>query len=99
MISPTFSFQRFAEAVQGKDESEVIRLAEKEATVAWRLTYRRDGIIDDDTLKSKAYQDKLIGLIDYMRHNVAPKSWDETEYQLISSIRGNDELGGPIKSA
>lgn len=98
MISPTFSFQRFAEAVKDKERFEIIQLAEKEATVAWSQTYRHNGIIDDAALKSQNYQNQLIGLIDYMRHHVTPQALDEQDHRAYSAIC-NSHGTAAIKSA
>jgi hypothetical protein len=99
MISPAFSIQRFVEAVKGKNRLEIIRLAEKEATVAWSQTYRHDGIIDDDGLKSCDYQNKLIGLVDYMRHNVTSRVLNKKDHRIFSAICNLHDRSAAIKSA
>ena len=72
MISPEFNFKHFAEAVRGKDLYDIIYIAEREATEAWRRTYRQQNYIGDEEIRSQYYQEKLIGLIDYLRHGVKP---------------------------
>jgi hypothetical protein len=68
MISSDFSFERFVEAVRGKDRLDIVELAEKEATEAWRSVYRC-GDASDDGRKSRTYQARLLRLIDCIRHS------------------------------
>lgn len=91
MISPKFNFEQFADAVKGKDVFDIIYLAEKEATEAWRRTYRKQVFIGDEEVKSQYYQEKLIGLIDYLRHGVKPIAYhrhngNENDAQLFRTI-------------
>ena len=87
MISPSYSFRHFAETVRGKDVFTVIYLAEQEATEAWRKTYRKRGVYDDTELRSCSYQLKLIGLIDFLRHGIAPKrALEDEEFLLFDGI-------------
>jgi hypothetical protein len=85
MISRGYSFKEFAEAMQGKNPQEIIYLAEKEATEAWRAAYRhRQG--SEDWFRSKSYQDRLIGLIDFMRHGVNTFQFDEQDLYLCRML-------------
>ena len=91
MISPKFNFEQFANAVMGKDVYDIIYLAEKEATEAWRRTYRKQSYIGEEEANSRYYQEKLIGLIDYLRHGVKPRAYqkhngNENDVQLFKSI-------------
>lgn len=67
MISTEFSFERFVEAVKGKDHLEIVQLAEREATDAWRSVYRCEDA-SDICLRSRMYQNRLLHLIDCIRH-------------------------------
>jgi len=91
MISPSFNFEQFVESVQDKDFHDIIDLAENEATVAWRTVYRKHGSIDQGTTKSRDYQNKLLGLIDYIRHSVKPTSFCEQDLQLFDRVWQNIE--------
>ena len=68
MISSDFNFKRFVEAVRGKDRLDIVELAEREATEAWRSVYRC-GDASDDCRRSRTYQARLLRLIDCMRHS------------------------------
>lgn len=82
MISSSFDFQEFVEAVKGKDYHEIIIVAEKEATEAWRTTYRCAGSAEN-TQKSQQYQKRLIGLIDYIRNGIRPSGRDSRIYKAV----------------
>lgn len=71
MISSSFEFHEFVEAVKGKDFQDIIFVAEKEATEAWRSTYR-SAVSEENAQKSQQYQKRLIGLIDYIRNGIRP---------------------------
>ena len=86
MISPSFNFEQFVESVQDKEFHDIISLAEKEATVAWRAAYQKNGSIDPGMMKSRDYQDKLLGLIDYIRHSVKPETFSDQDIQLFDRI-------------
>jgi len=82
MISSSFDFQEFAAAVKGKDFHEIICVAEKEATDAWRTTYR-SAISEENAHKSLQYQKKLIGLIDYIRNGIRPAGQESRIYESV----------------
>lgn len=86
MISPTYNFQQFAEAVKERDYYEIITLAEQEATSAWRQTYSKHEIQDGSALRSKEYQYKLLGLIDFLRHSIKPQTVDDQDFQLFHKL-------------
>jgi hypothetical protein len=86
MISNSYDFDAFVEAVKGKQTREIIYLAEKEATEAWRAAYHhRSG--SADWFRSKSYQDRLIGLIDFMRHGVKTFQFDEHDLSLCRMLQ------------
>jgi hypothetical protein len=69
MISSAFSIRQFIEAVKEKDHWEIIHLADKEATEAWRNTYG-DKSAAAGKNKSENYQAQLIRLIGCLRSGV-----------------------------
>lgn len=82
MISSSFDFQEFAQAVKGKDFHEIIFVAEKEATEAWRTTYHST-VSEVNMQKSQQYQRRLIGLIDYIRNGVHPTGQESLLYKAV----------------
>jgi hypothetical protein len=85
MISSDYSFRHFVESMSGKNHQEIICLAEKEATEAWRSSYRKQNG-SGEWLRSKSYQDRLIGLIDFMRHGVRTYRFEENELRLCRAL-------------
>jgi len=67
MISPNFNINEFIRQTKNRDKYDIINLAEQEATIAWRKTYRSDGVINDVIKRSVLYQNKLLKLIDKIR--------------------------------
>ena len=85
MISSGYSFRQFIDAVKGKNPQEIICMAEQEATEAWRASYRkRNG--SGEWMKSKSYQDRLLGLIDFMRHGIKVHRFEEHELRLCRTL-------------
>ncbi len=95
MISADCDFERFVGEIRGKDCYEMILLAEKEATEAWRRGYNHRSN-DDENDPSRRYQEKLIGLIDYMRHGLKPSIFSDQDLQLCSQL--HNESGQPHTS-
>ena len=86
MISTDCDFEKFVREVKGKDYYEVIFLAEKEATQAWRRDYRNQSKnCKGET--SREYQEKLIGLIGFMRHGMKPSVLSDQDLQLCCQLR------------
>ena len=95
MISSDCDFEKFVRAIKGKNTYDVIYLAEKEATLAWRQSYN-DHLKKDGTDASRRYQAKLIGLIDFMRHGLKPSSLNDQDLQLCSQLQQtSDRLPPP----
>jgi hypothetical protein len=95
MISSDCDFEQFVREISGKDYYDVIYLAEKEATQAWRRNYRNlSGTCGNEA--SRKYQAKLIDLILFMRHGLKPKSFSEQDFQLC--IQLNNEYTQPQRS-
>ncbi|CAB5089393.1 hypothetical protein D3OALGA1CA_800 [Olavius algarvensis associated proteobacterium Delta 3] len=87
MISRSFRFEDFIDAVQGKNDSDIICMADQEALHAWRSAHRSKGLPDNLMDKSREYQDKLIGLIDFLRHGLCARSGSDSDIALFQKIR------------
>ncbi len=83
MISPTYNFEYFADKVKDLELFEIISLAEQEATRAWRQTYHHGAVQDGTAMQSMEYQSKLLGLIDFLRHRVKPRTVDQQDLELF----------------
>ena len=86
MISTDCNFEKFVREIKGRDYYDVIYLAEKEATQAWRRSYNNQSRICSSEA-SRKYQQKLIGLIDYMRHGLKPHILKGQELQLCDEVQ------------
>lgn len=86
MISTDCDFEKFVREIRGKDYYDVIYLAEREATQAWRRSYRNQSrtCTNED---SRKYQEKLIGLIDYMRHGLKPSILKDQDMHLCNELQ------------
>ena len=87
MISEEFRFRQFAESTAGKELHDVIYLAEQEALQAWRQAHPSKGLSSAERERSLGYQQKLLGLIAYLRHGVVPADSDQKHEALLQSIR------------
>ena len=88
MISADCDFEKFVREIRGKDYYDVIYLAEKEATQAWRRSYRNQyGPCGSEA--SRNYQEKLIGLIRFMRHGVKPSILSAQDLQLCTQLQND----------
>jgi hypothetical protein len=87
MISDEFRFRTFAEIAKGKAHHEIIYLAEQEALEAWRMAHPSKGLAPAERSRSLEYQQKLLGLIAYLRHGVLGRSCDERVEDLFRLIR------------
>ena len=90
MISSNYDFERFVEAIREKGYYEVVYMAEQEATEAWRTSYRSKKKRDNG--ESSQYQQKLIGLIEYLRHGIKPRSLSDKDIEICRGIEPNPEL-------
>jgi hypothetical protein len=85
MISSNCNFSDFVAAIKNEDYHDIIYLADREATAAERLLYRR-GVADDEKKKcGQRYASILKDLISYMRYNVRPKN-SESEYVELFAL-------------
>jgi len=87
MISQGFRFEDFVEAIQGKDDFDIIYMAEQEALNAWRVVHKNKEMPDSLIGKSKAYQEKLIRLIGFLRHGFYAASVSGSDVELFQKIR------------
>ena len=86
MISTTYSFAHFVDAVKGKDHSDIIYLAEQEATEAWRQSVQKASGANSDIQVNLSYQTKLLGLVDYMRHGLQSRDFTPIDRQLLRQL-------------
>jgi hypothetical protein len=87
MISPSFDFREFVEAVKDRGYSEVLALADKEALEAWRQTIFRKEMTDDARDLIKQYESTLKELVFFMRSAVFPKTEKDPHHQLFHALR------------
>jgi hypothetical protein len=87
MVSDDFRFRQFAKIAEGKEYHEIIYLAEQEALQAWRMAHPSKGLTDTERSRCLEYQQKLLGLIAYLRHGMLPKGSEEQIGALYRSIR------------
>jgi hypothetical protein len=83
MISSDFSIRQFIEAIKEMDHWEIIYLADKEATEAWRNSY---GDKSASAGKSKTYQAQLIRLIRCLKSGVQLPRVSDPEDRLLNLI-------------
>lgn len=86
MISPSCDFRQFLDVVQNKAVTDIIALADHEATEAWRQSHREKKAGERKEHLSAEYHEKLVCLIDFMRYRVKTKSLPAEELELIDSI-------------
>lgn len=86
MISSTYSFAHFVKAVKGKDQRDIIHLAEKEATEAWCQSVQKKSLATIDAQINQSYQTKLLGLIDYIRHGLQSMDFSPNDRQLLQQL-------------
>jgi hypothetical protein len=89
MISSTYQFQQFADAVKGKDFLEIIYMAEQEAIETWRVSHPSNGLDPSVLDRSKSYQQKLLGLITVLRNGVRPGGFSSEDYVIFETIIEN----------
>ena len=89
MISSDYNFDHFVEVIRQKGYYDAVYLAEQEATEAWRTTYRSQGPNGGGV--SHQYQQKLIGLIEYLRHGIKPRSLSDKDIEMCGTIEPNPE--------
>jgi hypothetical protein len=83
---------KFIESVRGKDRSEVIILADREATRAYR-----NSLCSCDGFRHRSsdwclYCKSLTQMIYFLRHEVKPKKRDAYPYNLFHSLQNGTSL-------
>jgi hypothetical protein len=89
MISADYNFEHFVDVVRDKGYYDAVYLAEQEATEAWRTAYHSH--TPDTGSQSRQYEQKLIGLIEYLRHGIKPGSLSDKDIKMCSSLAPNPE--------
>lgn len=89
MISSNYNLTEFAEAVRDREVSEIIRLAEKEALEAWRVSYRTKQEAGSSQEAFAEYENSLKDLINFLRDAVKPSSPNARYLQLFDSLIGS----------
>jgi len=92
MISTGFDFEQFAHSVKEKDLYDIIYLAEQEAVETWRSCYKSRSAASSQADLCRSYQNKLKGLIRFLRYGVTSKEFSDHDVELCTSISQNIEL-------
>ncbi|MFO7740515.1 MAG: hypothetical protein R6V46_18705 [Desulfatiglandaceae bacterium] len=87
MISQSFDFGEFVEAVKEKGWPEILGLADKEALEAWRLSSIQKDMSDDVRDLIRQYESTLKEFICFMRSAVFPKTEKDPHHQLFHALR------------
>jgi hypothetical protein len=85
MVSQEFNIVAFVDAMKGKSYSEIVMLANHEATIAERCLYRREKCRAEDSACIR-YTKQLKDLIAYLRYSTRPagvKLQDKNLYQNL----------------
>jgi hypothetical protein len=86
MISATCDFKEFVESIKDKGYMEVIRLANQEATEAWRCSHHMTEEIDSAQQQNlTSYETILKGFIDFLRYGVKPAGLNDKDLELFLS--------------
>jgi hypothetical protein len=86
MISKSRDIREFFEAVKDRVYSDIIYLAEQEATEAERFFYLTRSSQERTSLESKKYADLLKDFISYMRYTIKPTDIREENIRLFRSL-------------
>jgi hypothetical protein len=87
MISPSFDFGEFIQAVKDKGYLEMLGLADKEALEAWRQSLSRKGETGNAQDPVRKYESTLKEFVYFMRAAVFPKKERDPHHQLFHSVR------------
>jgi hypothetical protein len=85
MISQECNIVEFVGAMKGKPYSEILMLANHEATLAERCLYRREKCPADDTACIR-YSKKLKDLIFYLRYSTRPAGAGREDRNLYQNL-------------
>jgi hypothetical protein len=86
MISENCNIAAFINAVKGKDYSEIIELADHEATIADRCRYRKRGSNAEAMECGMRYSSQLKDLIFYLRYNIKPANIKPEHFSLCKEL-------------
>jgi hypothetical protein len=89
MIASNCDFESFVNAVRKKDRLDIIYLAEQEATEAWRQAHRKPEA--NDMFKYHTYQNKLLGLIKFMRHGIKTADLTDSDFLMLTIMQDQIE--------
>jgi hypothetical protein len=86
MISPSYDFHQFVEAVKGMKFLDIIYHADQEATRAERFIMRNRRDVDGVGESCRRYADTLKDLIFYLRYVLMPHSLSDSDSSLFHSL-------------
>jgi hypothetical protein len=86
MISEDYNIAAFINAVKGKDYSEIIELADQEATIADRCRYRKRRKNAEASECGMRYSSQLKDLIFYLRYNIKPANARLEHFKLYREL-------------
>jgi hypothetical protein len=89
MISSNYDLNEFLISVEGKDYSNIILLANREATEAERIVLHSEFKIGKKEQCAKDYADELKELIFFLRSTIVPKKTD-MKFGQLSKIPPQD---------
>ncbi len=81
MLSSSFDISEFISKVKGHSSEEIIYLADKEATAADRISFRRDA--GDTCRHARDYSLLLKDVILYMRHGILTHSARQVHLEQV----------------
>jgi hypothetical protein len=81
----------FIESIRGKDRSEVIFLADREATRAYRNSLRPCNGLRQHSSQWCQYSKNLVQMIYFLRHEVKPKKSGNYPYNLFHGLQNGIE--------
>lgn len=99
MISTSCDIKEFLAALEGKDYSEIIRLADQEALEAARLFYRKTEPSDQGYEKIDRYRIDLEDFIAYLRSSVRPENPKGEMLKLFRSVQTKLQKRESLKHA
>jgi hypothetical protein len=86
MAPRQYDFHGFIRSVTGKDQLEVIELADREATKSQRCCLRIGSSGSETGQCAATYAQKLQGLIFYLRYRAKPPELDLREFHLLQRL-------------
>lgn len=87
MISDTYRIDHFVESLKHKNFFEVIHLADQEALEVWRLEQKHKTDPDHTISLSRAYRNKIIALIHYLRYDLNTGNLTPEECSMFKALK------------